>query len=481
MLRLCFFAGFFGFDDLYYVRYALLWDRIPANHWETRLLFNSLLRLSFYVFGFSDATAAIPTMFASLVFMYGVFFAVLRICNIYYAFYAGLMAALSVRDIIGATDMDPLAFANMFIVLGTVCILFAKHPRQYLAGACLLGISIFVHLTSVFYLGMLSLAIWIQREPDFQWKKSISVLGSGLLTFCLLNFISFYFWTGDPFYEFKIASSSHIKGSEYLLTLEYNAEWFLWPVKTFIISQSYGILLSSAFLCMILTWKRQPQPVRLICLTTAFYWLWVSYGTQTPTRYIPLDHTTRYWYPMALAACILAAQTLSELKNKYLRISYLIGTVALPLVFLLSSGPWGQNIQITKELMAYTKQYPETQFAADKYTLDEMYILNGCKAPENVFSLKDFTQPIYFNIPEEKRKNPSDRETVFLYNEQNMWRHFAPEFKKFVQENVRLTEISEKKYRLISYCLPKSVREKYDWMIRKPPAKIGKLVISGEN
>jgi 4-amino-4-deoxy-L-arabinose transferase-like glycosyltransferase len=480
MLRICFFAGFFGFDDLHYMRYALSWDRIPANHWETRLIFNSLLRLSFYIFGFSEVTAAIPTMFASLVFMYGTFFVVLRICNIYYAFYAGLMAALLVRDIIGTTNMDPLAFANMFIVLGTACILFAKHPRQYLLAGCLLGISVFVHLTSIFYLGMLSLAIWIQRDTDFQWKKSISVMGSGLFTFCLLNFTSFYFWTGDPFYEFKIASSSHIKNSEYLLTLEYNMEWFLWPVKTFIISQSYGILLSITFFFMVTAWKRQPQQIRFICLLTVFYWLWISYGTQTPTRYIPLDHSIRYWYPMALPACILAAKALSELKNRFLRVLYLAGTIGLPLLFLLSSGTWGQNIEITKELMAYAKQHPKTEFVADKYTLDEMYVLNACKSPANVFSLKKFTQPAFFNIPEEKQKNPSDTDIVFLYNEQNIWRTFAAEFKKFVHENVRLTEISEKKYRLITYCLPKSVREKFNWMIRKQPARIGNIVISEE-
>ena len=60
--RIVFFRGFVGSDDLGHMRFAYFWDRFPKNHWETRLVYNVLLRLSLGLFGYNEIAAAVPTL-----------------------------------------------------------------------------------------------------------------------------------------------------------------------------------------------------------------------------------------------------------------------------------------------------------------------------------------------------------------------------------------------------------------------------------
>jgi len=478
-VRAVFFTGLYGFDDLYYIRYALMWDRLPADHWEARILFNFLLRICFSIFGYNEFVSTLPTLLASLVFMFSVFYVALQFWNIPYAFFAALLAVILPLDVTSSTSLGILTLANMFAALGTACILTAKKDWQLIIAGCFFGLSIFTHLTLIFYVGVFALVLWGYKWPEFQWKKSMVVIGTSLMVLILINVISFYWITGDPLYQLKLLSRTKITVliPMYLESGSINPYWLIWPIQNLIISKEFGLLFIFSVIFGLFYWETQSAIIRLLCLIIIFYWVWINYGTVNPMKYIPLDHTTRYWLPVALPACILATQVLTELKGKISRSVYLLATVALPLVGLAASGPWGQNIDITKELMAYTKKHSDTKYVTDRYTLDEMFILNGAKPPENIFSIKKFKQPGFFNISEEYQLVPTDSNIVFLYNEQNMWRPFAFEYKEYIVKNVKLTEISKKEYRLLTYCLPKSIRAKFNWMVKKPAAKIGKLNI----
>ena len=58
-MRMVFFVGVTGSDDMYYLRYAALWDRTLTDHWEARLLGNALTAVSLRLFGLTEV-AALP-------------------------------------------------------------------------------------------------------------------------------------------------------------------------------------------------------------------------------------------------------------------------------------------------------------------------------------------------------------------------------------------------------------------------------------
>ena len=61
LMRGLFFVGVAGSDDMYYMRYAALWDRAPANPWEARLLGNSLIASAMMALGRTEV-AGIRTL-----------------------------------------------------------------------------------------------------------------------------------------------------------------------------------------------------------------------------------------------------------------------------------------------------------------------------------------------------------------------------------------------------------------------------------
>lgn len=479
--RIIFFEGYFGFDDLEYARYAMEWDRLPATHWEGRIFFNFILRIFFSFFGSSELVATLPTLLAALIFIYAVFYTASRIVPISYAFLAGILAAIMPQDVTGSVVLECLTLANMFAALGTACILMSEKDWQYLAGGVLLGLSIYSHEILIIYTGMLALALWGYRWPNFQWKKSLLFITAAIGVFILLEFGIFYAMTGDPLYRIKIISHHNVSFDTlypydpiFLPSGDFNFAWLFWPIRQLFMSGAYGILLGIPLLYCLFSWKHIPERLRFLVVITLLYWLWINYGTSTPFKYKPLNHRLRYWYPLALPMCILGTFLFYKIRSRLFRIPYLAALIILPLLILSLRGPWGQNIEITKELADYAQKHSDAMFVTDKYTLDEMYVLNGAKVPANVFSVKSFIQPHFFDIPEANQKDAANPDIVFLYNEQNMWRPFAEEFEKYVRNHVVLSEISGKKYRLLAYCLPESVREKYGWMVRKVPARTGK-------
>lgn len=480
LLRALFFEGLFGFDDIHYIRYALQWDRLPVNHWEARIFFNFLLRLCFSIFGFSEFVSTLPTLLASLVFMYCVFYVGLHLWPVRYALFAGLLAAILPLDVISSTAVEILTLANMFAALGIACIITAKKDWQNVMGGVFLGLSFYSHETLLLYCGILALVLWGYRWPEFRRKRTNLIIGTAILVGLFANFASFYWLSGDPLYQVKVASksASAIVGTYVPFLLpsgNINPYWLIWPLQHFLISKSFGILLGIPVLLILYSWKSQKNVIRLLCLLIILHWAWINYGTISVLKFTPLDHTTRYWYPVALPACILATQVLFGFRRKLSKVAYSTAIFVLPLLFLVSSGLWGQNIEITKELMIYAAKHRNTTFVTDKYSLDEMFILNGAKPPQNVFSIKNFIQPVFFNIPEKYQQDSTNPDIVFMYNEQNMWREFAIEFNEYVKKNVRLNEISGKEYRLIAYCMPKSIRTEFNWLLRKPSAQIGQV------
>src|SRR5437016_4554563 len=62
-MRSVFFHGLCGSaDDIEHVEYALRFDHIPENHWQTRLFYNALLHLAVRCLGPSEFAYALPSL-----------------------------------------------------------------------------------------------------------------------------------------------------------------------------------------------------------------------------------------------------------------------------------------------------------------------------------------------------------------------------------------------------------------------------------
>jgi len=218
-------------------------------------------------------------------------------------------------------------------------------------------------------------------------------------------------------------------------------------------------------------------------------WLFTNFLSQSPFAYLPLDRQMRYWYPLALPACFLAIAVSTSMTPGLLRRLYLsLLFVPLPLL-LATAGPWGQNVEVSRELLAHSLMHPELQFATDVYTYEEMMVLGDGLPPENLVvfgrSAGSFSRGFvrtYSMTLEERGVNSGDS-LHLLINELNLPREKARELDLTISPLTAI-EISEPTPRLLVRPLglgfiDRVVPDQIGFWTRKPAAKVAALHVSG--
>ena len=477
LIRIVFFEGLWGFDDLHHVNFALNPNAFPQNHWQARLLFNSLIGLSIRVFGFGEWVLAIPGMLGSLAFVVATWWTGRQLWDDYTGFLAGILSCLLVLDVTHATYPAANSLANGFCAVGTGMVLAANKRRSFLVvGGLILGLSVLTHMTMVFYVAIFAVALIISTCPQFEWQHGSIFIASAVVCFLVLNLSTYALLTGDALYQFSIAAKTHLSNQSFAVPLKLpsggvNPAWVRWPFINFIFSKAFGLLISLPVILAMLKWSRLEQSLRLVTLTIIIYWAYVCFGSQHPLHYLPLDHDTRYWYPLALPACILTSGIVRHyFKTKRLRFGLLAALSALNVFLLLSSGSWGQNVEISKELLHFANKHPETFFVTDRHTYTEMFILRGGYPPQNV-GLLIGTKASFNNPDASFYRPPNDPKLKVLYNPLQEWRQHISSYLNVVA-NFERHEITPKRYRTIAYFLPKIVRNRYPQLVRKPAAQL---------
>ena len=121
--------------------------------------------------------------------------------------------------------------------------------------------------------------------------------------FGLTDSLIFYLWTGDPLYQFKVIQETHFVSlandptARSLFEPSGRLDWmfFLRPIRDVLISREFACLGIVAGLGGLLCWKRLNVAERTLFVMFAASWFWLSYGTDSPTRYEPLPGTGSYW------------------------------------------------------------------------------------------------------------------------------------------------------------------------------------------
>jgi hypothetical protein len=475
-LRIVFFEGLWGFDDLYHVNYALHLDHIPTNHWETRLLFNGFLALSIRMFGFHQWALALPGLLGSLAFTLSTWWAGRRVLGEHAGLLAGLFAATLVGDVTLSTNPAATSLANGFAAAGTAALLVAGGRGRILSLAgVLLGCSALAHPVMMLYVGIVTAATLLAGLPRLEWRTAAVVGGTSAVTFLLGDLGAFWWLTGNPLYAESVIVG---KPDIYEVFAEplrlasgaLNPRWFVWPVWNLLFSKAFGLCIAVPLIASAIAWRHLETRLRLATLTVLLYWAWVCYGSQLPFKYVPLDHDTRYWYPAALPALLLAAAAVGRMATSWGRATLCALLLVPNCLMLLAAGSWGQNVQISRDLLRFASAHPDAFFVTDGYSYDEMYILLGGRPPENVGLIGD-ARPFFYQPDTSMRRAGDDPTLLVLYNPLQEWRVNFGDFRAQISGLPR-RDISDRTYRLIAYVLPAGMRARYPFLLRRPAAQL---------
>ena len=278
--------------------------------------------------------------------------------------------------------------------------------------------------------------------------------------------------------RFELVQSTHLAVQHYEVppTLEsgiWNPDWFTWPLKSFVMSKEFGALLLMLLAGLLLVRNKLTRTQWFLAGITAAGWLYICFGSQIPHRYQPLDHQTRYWYPLVMPLAALFGIVSAAIARPRLRYMY-CGLCLVPLPLMMTaSGSWGQNVEVSRELLAYAVAHVDTQFVTDQYTWEEIETLCAFDPPTNICVIAQPDNPADYPGPVCSNDVATSRDSTALINTMHLHRPRSAEFQKWLETRPSRMAVSEPDPRLIARLLPKSVRSQTQW-IRKPAAWVSR-------
>ncbi len=381
--RLAFFIGFEGSDDLFHVRFAAAWDRPPIDQWESRLAVNALLRLSMALLGPTETAAVLPSMLSSAALTGVVLWWCRRHAMLWQAWWAGLLAALLPVEILVATTITASPLTDALLACGTAALLAASGSRTgRITAACCLGLAPVVHPMAMFYLAALGTAVLVVAPR--RYGRTLALVAAAAVLCMAVELGVWAFLYGDASLKARIVARI-INSSSVIPERTLTPEKAAWALQHLLVSKGFGLAAAAALAGGLLCWRRLGPPLRVLAVTALLYWCWVGFGSYLPWSYRPITPTVRYLHPLVFPVCLLFAATVTDLIRRPAAaraagVAVLVSCLAAS----LASGSWGQNVEISRELLACAQRHPELRFVTDLYTINEMYVLNGLRTPANM-------------------------------------------------------------------------------------------------
>lgn len=470
LMRFGFAVGYAGSDDLHHIRFAASWDRAPANHWESRLLANAIIGASFHALGRSEFGALLPAAIASLVTGVLVVGVAWRWLGAGPALIAASLLAVLPIDVESATSVS--AFPPMFACLTAGTILLLEHPdegRRRWAGAALVAVAVLFHYGALVYAAGLVIGGWLALRRRWFWPAGAIICAIGVaLALEATVFLTAY---SDPTLGFRAAAaqqSSENPDVPLFINASINPAFLAWPIAQGLYSKAFGPLLVIAVAMIVVQRRTLPRPLLAVVIVACVQWLWTSYGSQVPWEYKPFWRMTRFWLPVAPAAVLVCAAGY----RKYPRRAVVAcGVVAVcSVVNLAASGPWGQSVAASRELLARAETAEASRFVVDRHTANEMFVLNGCQ-PVARLCTTEGAEPWKLFDRDIPRLGLSDLRSgdVLLVNPINL--QCEPAFRRWVSDfDHRSLWVGESELRSIVRVVP-WLRES-SWAVRRPPSSM---------
>jgi hypothetical protein len=162
--------------------------------------------------------------------------------------------------------------------------------------------------------------------------------------------------------------------------------FYTWPLELLTFAKPFAGSLIVLLVAGIICWKKLNTPQKILFCSTFATWIWFGWGSTKPFIYNPLSRLYHYYGPLMLGVGTLLPVTLFKLfeRRPYWARLALCGFLAVFFLFSAAGGRWGQDVAVSRKLLAYAAVHPDRTFIADVHTMNEMYVLGGFSLPRNV-------------------------------------------------------------------------------------------------
>src|SRR5262245_12630184 len=155
-LRLLFFTGFHGFDDIFYIQRAYSLSEgifsLPATHWGARIGLVGPTALAYGIFGVTSASTVAFPFLCSLLTIVAAFYLGRRLFSDQVGLMAALLVAIFPMDVIFASMLFPTAPVSLLCGWGFGVFLLAEvegRPIHYLVSGVAFGLACTMHEAAV--------------------------------------------------------------------------------------------------------------------------------------------------------------------------------------------------------------------------------------------------------------------------------------------------------------------------------------------
>lgn len=318
ILRVLFFTGYHGWDDVFYIRraYDLSLGRFdpPTQHFAARLGLVLPTALAYRLFGVSPVTTVAFPYLCSL----GSVLAAAACGRRLYGPRAGLVAALLVAmfpmDVLFASMLFSTAPVVLFAGVGLCLFVLAERERRaslHFAGGACLGIAGLVHEATLVVLVFYPVYLAVVRRPDRRHLLAALGLALALSIDPLVHGLM-----GAPAARLDVlAHAGTALGTN--ADVDYRGFTFWWIAEPLFRLFSERTFALYSFVVVPVVAVRLVRPARgeidrALALIVVVGFLWISYGTVSPRAYAPLFRLPRYLAPIVMPALVLVGAELAE-------------------------------------------------------------------------------------------------------------------------------------------------------------------------
>jgi 4-amino-4-deoxy-L-arabinose transferase-like glycosyltransferase len=317
-LRVFFFTGYHGQDDIHYIRRAFELSQggftPPASHWATRIGLVGPTALFYRAFGVSPLTTNAFPFLCSLLSVVAAFVLGRRLYDARSGLIAAFLVAIFPMDVIFASMLFPTEPVVLFSGVGLGCFVLAERERKpglYLAGGLSLGLAGVAHEAALMILAIYPVYAFVVARPA---RAHLWVVVGIALAFGIDPLI--HGLMGDPWVRIS-AALAHVETDwDTGPDLSYrgaNLAWIGEPLVRLFVERTFGLfpwLIAPAVAFRL--WKPVDGSDRALAFIIAAGFLWLAYGTLSPIRYAPLARVPRFFAPLVLPAMWLLGHELAE-------------------------------------------------------------------------------------------------------------------------------------------------------------------------
>lgn len=403
LLRLFFYVGYFGGDDMFYYSSAIEMARgefVPeGSHWQARLGVIGPMAALFAIFGPSVIVGTIPMMFASAISLLAAYWLAMQATgNRTIALLSMLLLGCYPLELLMASHVFPGAGVGAAIALSLSFYWLGETRRNarregatgkqsvsgrtanwpyLLAGMCL-SVAYLHRVTAMFV--VLAWVAWVLGVR----RKVIA--GDLIIAFCLVatvigESLAFYLLTDSPLHRYRVLFSGATDTGD-AVPIRPGGIW-LGPLVALVTNQEYGLL--PVYVVVAGVWaavkrKKAVLPLVLFVAIAGGYTLW---GTVKLDTLRPLRPWPRYMTLVSVPSVILVAWMLVSIKRDWLRYCTL-GLLLLSFAAGLAIDDGAKEFRVGKQLAAYVQKHPQQTFVLHSHDYISLGAAVDFQYPPNV-------------------------------------------------------------------------------------------------